>query len=109
MEAPGVRVEVELEPGRSRIAVAGLSDRAGGQEPSGFGARNLRPAGRELPEVEPAESAEVVVADEADPRPLAGQVDDLVRTRPVADEVAEAPDLVRRLAGDRFEDNLERM
>jgi hypothetical protein len=50
-----------------------------------------------------------VVADEADPRPRAHRVDAFVRARAIADEVAEAPQLRRRVGVDRLEDGLERM
>jgi len=50
-----------------------------------------------------------MVADEAQLRPLADDVDHLVRARPVADEVAQAPELVRRVGVDRLEDGLERV
>ena len=68
-----------------------------------------RRVGRELVEVEPPEDAEVVVADEADRGTLANDGDHLVRARPVADEVAQAPQLVRRVGVDRLEDGLERV
>ena len=55
------------------------------------------------------EDAEVVVADEADLRAAPDLLDHLVRPRPVADEVTEAPDLVRRVGVDRLEDGLERV
>ena len=63
----------------------------------------------ELLQVELPEDAEVVVADEARLRPLADDVDHLVRARPVADEVTQAPELVRRVGVDRLEDGLERV
>ena len=75
----------------------------------------LRPARRdgrvrcEIVQVELAEDAEIVVADEADALPLADQRGHLVRSRPVADEVAQAPHLVRRIGVDRPEDRLERV
>jgi hypothetical protein len=63
----------------------------------------------ELLQVEPSEDAQVVVADEAQLRALADDVGHFVRARPVADEVAEAPELVRRVGVDRLEDGLERV
>jgi hypothetical protein len=50
-----------------------------------------------------------VVPDEADPGPPADELDHLVRSRPVADEVAQAPELVGGIAVDRLEDGLERV
>ena len=72
-------------------------------------ARARRRVGRELVEVEAPEHAEVVVADEADRGPLADDLDHLVRARAVADEVAQAPERVRRVGVDRLEDGLERV
>ena len=63
----------------------------------------------ELLQVEPPEDAQVVVADEAQVRALADDGGHLVRARPVADEVAQAPELVRRVGVDRLEDGLERV
>jgi hypothetical protein len=74
-----------------------------GSRPAGDG----RSIGRELVQGEPPEDPEVVVADEADPRPLANDLDHLVGPRPVADQVAEAPELLRRVGVDRLEDGLE--
>jgi len=67
-----------------------------------------RPTG-DFVQVDPVEHAQVVVPDEADSRPLADDLDHLVGPRPVADEVAEAPQLVRRVGVDRLEDGLERV
>ncbi len=64
---------------------------------------------RELVEIESAEDAEVVVPDETDVRVPSDEAAALVGARPVPYEVAEAPDLVRRLARDRFQHRLERM
>jgi hypothetical protein len=69
--------------------------------------RDSRRVGAELVEVEAPEHPEIVVADEAEPCPLADDLDDLVGARAVADQVAEAPELVRRVGVDRFEDSLE--
>ncbi len=63
----------------------------------------------ELLEVDRSPDGEIVVAGEADVGPLRDQCAALVRPRPVADEVAEAPELVRRLRLDRREDRLERV
>ena len=65
--------------------------------------------GAELVQVEPPEDAQVVVADEAERARSRMSVDHLVRARPVADEVAQAPELVRRVGVDRLEDGLERV
>ena len=61
----------------------------------------------EVVQVEPAEDAEVVVADQADALPLADELRRLVRSRPVADEIAQAPDLVRGVGVNRPEDRFE--
>ena len=50
-----------------------------------------------------------MVAEEADALPLADELGRLVRSRPVADEIAQAPHLVRRVGVDRPEDRLERV
>ena len=63
----------------------------------------------ELVEVDRPAHGEVVVAREADVGPLRDGGAALVRPRPVADEVAEAPELVRRLLVDRREDRLQRV
>ena len=69
--------------------------------------RDSRSVGTELLEVEAPEDPEIVVADEAELRPLADDLDHLVRARAVTDEVSEAPELVRGVGVDRFEDSLE--
>src|SRR5439155_5153207 len=69
----------------------------------------VRRAGRiaaELRDVERAEDGQVVVPAQAQRRPLADEVDTFVRARPVADEVAEAPELVDRFGVDLAEDGL---
>ena len=48
-----------------------------------------------------------MVADQAERRPLADDLDHLVRARAIADEVAEAPELVRMVGVDRFENSLK--
>src|SRR5439155_22834127 len=58
-------------------------------------ARALDRLGREVDEVELAQHAEIVIPDEAELRALGDLRAARVRTRPVADEVAEAPELVR--------------
>src|SRR5207237_6155301 len=63
----------------------------------------------ELLEVDLAEDAEVVVAGEAEGRALPHRRDARIRPGPVADEVAQAPQLVRRLAVDGLENRLERV
>jgi STE24 endopeptidase len=74
-----------------------------------------RPAGAqrgvrsERGEVEPTEDGEVVVSYQADVRPLGHEGAAAVRARAVADEVAEAPDLVGRVPADRLQYRLERM
>jgi hypothetical protein len=61
----------------------------------------------ELEEVDRAAHGQVVVAGEADVGALRDRRAALVRARPVADEVAEAPELVRRVRVDRGEDRLQ--
>src|SRR4029077_17289919 len=74
-----------------------------------------RPAGcdpgfsAELQEIDRPEDAQVVVARETDFRAVRDQRAALVPPRPVSDEVAEAPELVRRLRLDRCEDRLQRV
>ena len=63
----------------------------------------------ELLEVDRPAHGEVVVAREADVGPLGDRRAALVRSCSVADEVAEAPELVRRLLVDRREDRLQRV
>ena len=65
--------------------------------------------GREDLEVEPPEDGEVVVSYQADVRPLGHDGAAAVRARAVADEVAQAPDLVGRVPVDRLEHRLEGM
>jgi len=73
------------------------------------------PAGRdrrlapELGEVDRAANGEVVVACETDVGPLGDRGAALVRPRPVADEIAETPELVRRLRLDCGENGLQRV
>jgi hypothetical protein len=69
--------------------------------------RDSRSVGAELVEVEAPEHPEIVIADEAELRPLADDLDHLVRARAVTDEVSEAPELVRGVGVDHFEDSLE--
>jgi hypothetical protein len=71
--------------------------------------RRDRRLAAELLEVDRPAHGEVVVAGETDIRPLRDRRAALVRPRPVADEVAEAPELVRRLRVDRREDLLQRV
>jgi hypothetical protein len=71
--------------------------------------RGDRRVGGELIELQCPDDAEIMVAHEADLRPATDLLDDLVRPRPVPDEVAEAPDLVGRGCVDRIEDGLERV
>jgi hypothetical protein len=71
--------------------------------------RGDRGVERELVDVQGPDDAQIVVPDETHLRPAANLLDDLVRPRPVSDEVAEAPDLVRRIGVDRPEDGLERV
>ena len=63
----------------------------------------------EVADADLAERDEVVVADEADVAPLPHDVAALVRQRPVADDVAEAPDRVHALRVDLLQDRLERV
>ena len=93
---------------------------AGGSSPFEIGERPLaqhvaRPRGRnarvaaELDQVDPAAHGEVVVTAEAARCPRADELAALVRPRPVADDVAEAPELVGRVGVDRGEHALERV
>ena len=74
-----------------------------------------RPPGRdrgvaaELLEIDRAAHGEVVIAAEAEVGPLGDERAALVRARSVADEIAETPELVRRLRVDRREDGLQRV
>ena len=63
----------------------------------------------ELFEVEPTENGEVVVSYQAQFGPLGHERTATVRTRPVADDVAQAPDRVGRLGGERLQHGLKRM
>jgi len=63
----------------------------------------------ELVDVQRTQDAEVMVPDETHLRAAPDFLDHLVRTRPVPDEVAEAPDRVRRVGVDCPEDSLERV
>ena len=63
---------------------------------------------RELLDVELAEHDEIVVADQAQVGGLAGERHALVGLRPVADKVAEAPELVDALRLDVGEHGLVR-
>ena len=65
--------------------------------------------GREDLEVEAAEGGEVVVSYQAHVRPLRHEGAAAVRARAVADEVAQAPELVGRVPVDRLEHRLEGM
>src|SRR5262249_6552941 len=58
----------------------------------------------ELLEVERPADGEIMVARKTDVGALGDRRAALVRPRPVADEIAEAPELVRRLLVDRRED-----
>src|SRR5207247_10681407 len=61
----------------------------------------------ELCEVDPADDAEIVVPDEADVASLSRDCAAAVRPRPVADDVAEAPDRVDVRPFDRLERSRE--
>ncbi len=63
----------------------------------------------ELLQIDRAPYGQVVVPRETDVGPLRDQGATLVRPGPVADEVAETPELVRRLRLDRREDRLQRV
>ena len=100
-----------------RDAVRGsLRLRAGREAPSTAASSTSRvQSGRdrgvavELLEVDRPAHREVVVAGEADVGPLRDRGAALVRPRPVADEVAETPELVRRLRVDRRQDRVQRV
>ena len=63
----------------------------------------------EVLEVESTEDPEIVVTYQADVGPALDERAALVRPRPVADEVTEAPDGVRRVGRNRFEHSIQRM
>jgi STE24 endopeptidase len=63
----------------------------------------------EVAEIEPTEDAEVVVSYQADVGALGNERAAAVWARPVTDEVAEAPDGVGRVRGNRFEHSIQRM
>src|SRR5579871_1946812 len=68
--------------------------------------RSARVAG-ELAQLERADDGEIVVPGEGDRGALTHEVAALVRARSVADDVAETPDLVDRLAVDVGEHRLK--
>ena len=82
--------------------------RLGRQNTPGPGRGDTRLAA-ELLEVDRPPDREVVIPRQADVGPLRDRGAALVRSRPVADEIAEAPELVRRLLVDRREDRLQRV
>ena len=90
----------ELRRRRARADGDSVSSQARSSAPSTVRVQRAATPGiaREVGEVDRAENAEVVVAAERERRPLADEAAALVRLRPVADEVAEAPDLVGLLA-----------
>ena len=103
---------------RARVEELGLVARPGRLERAEPGAvllaehvtRPVGGAGRiaaELREIERADHREVVVAAERRVGASPDQRAALVRLRPVADDVPEAPQLVRRLAVDVRQDRLE--
>jgi hypothetical protein len=61
---------------------------------------------RELVEVDRTEDPEIMVSGEPDSSPFRGEPAAGVRARPVADDVAEGPDLVGRVPVDRVENGL---
>jgi hypothetical protein len=96
---------VGLRLGRETLEKRAVLVEQNGLRPAGTG-RGVR---RELVEIEAPQDSEVVVADQADPGSLTYELDHLVRPWPVPDEVADAPDLVRRVGVDCLEDGLERV
>ena len=64
---------------------------------------------REVVEVEPSEDTQVVVSYQADVGAFGHERAAAIRPRPVAHQVAEAPDGVGGVVGDRIQDSLQRM
>jgi STE24 endopeptidase len=86
------------------------------QVPAGLVLQNgRRPTGtcgrihREVFEVEPTEYAEVVVSYQADIGAFCHERAAAIRAGPVAHQIAEAPDGVGRVVGDRIQDSIQRM
>jgi STE24 endopeptidase len=86
------------------------------QVPAGLVLQNgRRPTGtcgrihREVFEVEPTEDAEVVVSYQADIGAFCHERAAAIRAGPVAHQIAEAPDGVGRVVGDRIQDSIQRM
>src|SRR5205085_891232 len=99
MEAGAVVVEVEHGVGGAGLALLEVCPRVGRQHlPRPLGGDGG--VGAEVREVDAARHPEVVVPYEADRRRLRHRRAALVRPRPVADEVAKAPDRVRRVAAE---------
>jgi len=101
VESDSVRLPLRLEPVEERLRL--------GLQHAARPASGDRRLAAELGEVDRAAHGEVVVAGEADIGPLGDRGAALVRVRPVADEVAEAPELVRGVRVDRCENRLQRV
>jgi STE24 endopeptidase len=93
-----------------RLRLEGLEEPAwlvlqNGRSPAGTCGR----VHSEVVEVEPTEDAEVVVSYQADIGAFRDERAAAIRTRSVAHQIAEAPDGVGRVVGDRIQDSIQRM
>ena len=103
----GSRGRARRPRARPWARAASRKARASGSSTSAVHAPLTAASGREDLEVEAAERREVVVSYQAHVRPLGHEGAAAVRARAVADEVAQAPDLVGRVPVDRREHRFE--